>query len=64
MKFKIGDKVILVRYNDSGERGTLKDKIPLRSKGIVACVFSNAVEVDGLVWYNDEIKLVETVNEQ
>lgn len=56
--YKVGDTVMLVKILDSEERGTLTDKVPLKTKGVVSHVFKDSVGVDGHIWYFDEIKLV------
>lgn len=56
--YKVGDMVMLVKILDDEERGTLTGKVPLKTKGVVSHVFKDSVDVDGYVWYFDEIKLV------
>ena len=56
--YKVGDTVMLVKILDSEERGTLTGKVPLRTKGVIENVFRDRVDVDGHIWYFDEIKLV------
>lgn len=48
--YKVGDTVMLVKILDSEERGTLTDKVPLRTKGVVENVFRDGVDVDGYLW--------------
>ncbi|QEP53183.1 hypothetical protein BS46_gp01 [Acinetobacter phage BS46] len=56
--YKVGDIVMLVKILDSEERGRLTGKVPLKTKGVVSSVFKDSVDVDGCIWYFDEIKLV------
>ena len=56
--YKVGDTVMLVKILDNEERGTLTGKVPLRTKGVISFIFRDRVEVDGYIWYFDEIKLV------
>lgn len=56
--YEVGDTVMLVKILDSEKRGRLTGKVPLKTKGVVSNVYKDSVDVDGYIWYFDEIKLV------